>query len=76
MAPEKETLIAYTCNRYPNEVDKERLIRLFQTLDKNGDGRIDINELHEAITRSRMPALPEQAQVTSQLIIQYLQLNF
>ena len=69
MASEKETLIiAHTCNSYPDEVDKERLLRLFQNLDKNGDGKIDIYELHEAIKRSRMPALPEQAQVIRKLI--------
>ncbi|EDV28178.1 uncharacterized protein TRIADDRAFT_21490 [Trichoplax adhaerens] len=62
MASEKDSIILHTCNNYPDQLDKERLIRLFESFDKNGDGRIDIHELRDAIERSRMPASLEHAQ--------------
>jgi len=43
--------------------DELRLEELFRKLDVNGDGRIDIHDLSEALRRLKVPQLPGHAQV-------------
>jgi len=45
--------------------DELRLEELFRKLDVNGDGRIDIHDLSEALHRLKVPQLPGHAQVCS-----------
>ena len=48
------------------KVDPERIERLFKELDKNGDGKIDVNELAEGLKRyGGTRYRPGQAQVST-----------
>ena len=46
-----------------SEADRARFADLFKKLDVNGDGRIDIHDLSEALHRLEVPQLPDHAQV-------------
>ena len=50
-----------------SDADERRLEELFRKLDVNGDGRIDIHDLSEALHRLKVPQLPGHAQVCSEL---------
>jgi Ca2+-binding EF-hand superfamily protein len=50
--------------------DEVRFCELFKKLDINGDGRIDIHDLSEALRRLSIPQLPDHAQVSSLLLNQ------
>ena len=43
--------------------DEERIEELFQKLDVNRDGRLDINELSDGLHRLKIHREPEQAEV-------------
>ncbi|XP_045623014.1 mitochondrial adenyl nucleotide antiporter SLC25A23 isoform X1 [Procambarus clarkii] len=54
----------------PSE-EKERLGALFSKLDTNGDGRIDVNDLSEGLTKLNVPQVPGYAE----LLIQRADIN-
>jgi len=52
-----------TERRQPPSLDPEKVKELFQQLDANGDGRVDVKELTEGLSRMGVPTIPGQAQV-------------
>ena len=46
-----------------SQEEEERLSELFNRLDVNKDGRIDIHDLSEALNSMQVPQVPGQAQV-------------
>lgn len=53
---------AHAPHRYSEE-DEKRFAELFEVLDRNKDGRIDVNELREGIERMGLPNMSGTAQV-------------
>ena len=49
--------------------DEERIAELFNQLDVNKDGRIDIHDLTEALAKLNIPQIPGQAQVTHGFLV-------
>lgn len=47
--------------------EEKRLGDLFSKLDVNGDGKIDLRDLSEALLQLRVPQIPGQAEVRSYL---------
>ena len=50
--------------------EEERLTELFNQLDVNKDGRIDVNDLGKALDQMQVPQIPGQAQVKSYSIFE------
>lgn len=48
----------------PSKEDEERFARLFEQLDRNRDGKLDLQELSEGIERLGLPSTSETAQVS------------
>ena len=46
--------------------DEERFAELFEQLDRNQDGKLDIHELREGIERLGLPSTSGTAQVSEQ----------
>ena len=44
-------------------LEKEKIEELFRQLDSNKDGRVDVKELTEGLSRLGVPTIPGQAQV-------------
>ena len=44
-------------------LEKEKIEELFKQLDANKDGRVDVKELTEGLSRLGVPTIPGQAQV-------------
>jgi len=57
-------LQAATSDHRRSPADEARFCDLFKKLDVNGDGRIDIHDLSEALHRLSVPQLPDHAQVS------------
>ncbi len=51
------------------EEDEERFARLFEKLDKDGDGKIDVHELREGLERMGLPSSKGTAQVIDSCIL-------
>ena len=52
------------CNVFSDyRFDEERIEELFEKLDVNQDGRLDINELSDGLHRLKIHRSPEQAEV-------------
>ena len=49
-------------------LNNEKIEELFRQLDANKDGRVDVNELTEGLSKLGVPTIPGQAQV-SQLLV-------
>ena len=43
--------------RQPSSLDPEKVKELFQQLDANGDGRVDVKELTEGLSRMGVPSI-------------------
>ena len=52
-----------TCHHEWSSSDEERLTRLFQSIDVNKDGRIDIVDLTNAFINLKIPHQPGHAEV-------------
>ncbi len=63
-------LEAGSAHRQP-KTDEERLAKLFERLDVNKDGRIDVHELKEGIEKMGLPSMSDTAQVGPQLELKY-----
>lgn len=57
---EEETVSA---EQHLNADEEKRLSSLFNRLDVNHDGRIDVHDLSKALQKLRIPHVPGQAQV-------------
>ena len=44
--------------RQPPSLDPEKVKELFQQLDANGDGSVDVKELREGLRRMGVPTIP------------------
>ena len=44
--------------RQPSSLDPEKVKGLFQQLDANGDGCVDVKELTEGLSRMGVPTIP------------------
>lgn len=47
-----------------SDEDRKRISDLFNRLDRNKDGKIDIKDLTEALHHLQVPTVPGQAQVS------------
>ena len=48
-----------------SDEEERRLLVLFNQLDVNRDGRIDVNDLSKALQQLQIPHVPGHAQVTN-----------
>ena len=48
----------------PPSMDPEKVKELFQQFDVNKDGRVDVKELTEGLSRLGVPTIPGQAEVS------------
>ena len=53
------------CVQLLGDDEEERLEKLFRRLDVNGDGKIDVHDLSNALDLMRVPQYPGQAQVSN-----------
>ena len=49
----------------PPSMDPEKVKELFEQLDANRDGRVDVKELTEGLSMLGVPTIPGQAQVST-----------
>ena len=49
----------------PPSMDPEKVKELFEQLDANRDGRVDVKELTEGLSKLGVPTIPGQAQVST-----------
>ena len=52
--------------------DQKRLSELFDSLDVDKDGRIDVNDLTEALQQLEVPVIPGQAQVVARSSLMFI----
>ena len=50
-------------SRQPTTLSNEKIEELFRQLDTNKDGRVDVKELTEGLSKLGVPTIPGQAQV-------------
>ena len=50
-------------SRQPPTLNNDKIEELFRQLDTNKDGRVDVKELTEGLSKLEVPTIPGQAQV-------------
>lgn len=54
-------------SKQPPTLNNDKIEELFRQLDMNKDGRVDVKELTEGLSKLGVPTIPGQAQVRDQL---------